>query len=806
MTPAPHLQRDGKKFYTRSVNTGKIRTVHHGYLSLLFPVALFAQSPTQILESRCLSCHSAQARMSGVQLTSTADVTKVKDRLLNAISYASKVKMPPGGALPAAESATLTKWIADGAPWATTATIKAPTWWAFRPATKAAGTHTIDAFIDAKLKTANLTPAPQADKRTLIRRATFDVHGLPPTQSEIEAFAKDTDPNAYSKLIDRLLASPRYGEKWGKHWLDLARYGDTSGFEQDPYLLYAWRYRDYVINSFNADKPYDRFVKETIAGDELFPEEPEAQQGTGFYTVGANRDMLYKVEDINREESLTDFTDTTASVFLGLTAGCARCHDHKFDPIPQRDYYRLQAIFAPFEKTRTFLHYNNARGYDLNENTRTFREYEIGTQLSAILDPHRKRLRDARLDKLPKEVGEAYRTPDDQKTPDQKAISDANAKKVEPSDDEVYAQLSNDELERLHKIERRLVSMYRGFSPGPFAPGITDISREAPRTFLPAKAGGEPSEVRAGMFTVLGGEDIPDPPFNSTTTQRRKALAEWIAQPANPLTARVMVNRIWHYHFGRGLVPTPSDFGTRAGLPSHPELLDWLASEFVERKWSMKQMHELIMTSAAYQRASNAPAKAQESDPENTLLSHFTRRRLDSEEVRDAVLSASGSLNLKMFGRPVVPPLAVEELYGMSQSTDNAWIVTEDPKEHTRRSIYLISRRNFRVPLLEAFDRPEGVLSCSRRESSTTAPQSLSLLNGDFTLQQAQVLAAKAEASTDPVLTAFSAVYGRPPTVTEIARTNQFLEKQTAHLGSRHAALLELARSLFNTNEFLYVE
>jgi hypothetical protein len=665
----------------------------------------------------------------------------------------------------------------------------------------------IDSFIQAKLQAKGLKASAEADRRTLIRRATFDLHGLPPTQAEVDAFVRDTRPDAYARLIDRLLESPRYGEKWGKHWLDLARYGDTSGFEQDPYLLYSWRYRDYVIQSFNQDKPYDRFIREQIAGDELFPEDVEAQQGTGFYTVGTNRDMLYKVEDINREEQLTDFTDTTGSVFLGLTIGCARCHDHKFDPLPQRDYYRMQAIFAPFVKTRVFLHYNNARGYDLNENTRTFRLYELGAQLSAMLDPHRSRLREARLAKMPKEVGEAYHTPDDRKTPEQKAIVDANTKQFEPTDDEVFAQLTPAENERLRKIERRLVTMYKNYAPGPFSPAITDIGREAPRTFLPAKSGREAEEVRPGLLTVLGGGDIPEPPLQSATTMRRKALAEWIASPENPLTARVMVNRIWQYHFGRGLNPTPSDFGTRSGLPSHPELLDWLASEFVAKNWSIKAMHRLIMNSAVYKQSSRpAAGSASEVDPDNALLSHFTRRRLDSEEIRDAVLASAGTLNLKMGGRPVVPPLATEELYGMSQPINNAWIVTEDRSEHTRRSIYLISRRNFRVPLLEVFDRPEGVLSCSRRESSTTAPQSLSLLNGQFTLQQADALAAKLEAAADPVTAAWAAVFGRTPTEMESTRSKQFLEKQTATLGSRRAALLEMARGLFNTNEFLYVE
>ncbi len=486
--------------------------------------------------------------------------------------------------------------------------------------------------------------------------------------------------------------------------------------------------------------------------------------------------------------------------------GCARCHDHKFDPLPQRDYYRLQAIFAPFQKTRVFLHYNNARGYDLQENTRTFKLYETGAQLSAIIDPHRNRLRNARLDKLPPEVGEAFRTPDERKTPEQKAIFEMYAKKVEPRDDEVYAALSKEENDQLHKIERRLISMYRTYSPGPFSPGLTDVGREAPRTYLPAKGGGNGEEVGPGFPSALGGGDIPQPSPDSPTTLRRKALAEWMASDKNPLTARVMVNRIWQYHFGRGLVSTSSDFGTRAEGPSHPQLLDYLATEFVARKWSIKEMHRLMMNSAAYRQSAKPDAKALEADPDNILLSHFNRRRLEAEEVRDAVLLAAGSLNSKTGGRPVVPPLATEELYGMSQPITNAWVVTEDRSEHNRRSVYMISRRNFRMPLLEAFDRPEGVLSCSRRDSSTTAPQSLSLLNGKFTVSQATVLGKRLASAPDPIQEAWKSVFGRNPEPAERQRTEQFLAIQTTNLGGRQAALTELARGLFNTNEFLYVE
>ena len=543
----------------------------------------------------------------------------------------------------------------------------------------------------SKLHSAKLSLATEADRRTFIRRAYFDLHGLPPTVEKTEAFVQDKSADAYEKLIDELLASPRYGEKWGRHWLDLVRYGDTSGFEQDPYLLYAWRYRDYVIESFNQDKPYDRFVKEQIAGDELYPEDPIAQSGTGYYTVGPNRDMLYKVEDVNRIETLTDYVDTTSSVFLGLTVGCARCHDHKFDPIPQRDYYRMQAIFVPAEKTRIFLQYDPARGYDLGENLRHAKLREIGDQLEAILRPYQKKLSDDKLSKLPAEVRDAFATEEGKRTPAQRALVEENRKKISSTAEEVRATLDAEHAAALHKIEVQLVTMFTGFKAGPFAPGVHDISREAPKTFLPPRPGKPPEEVRGGLLTVLGGGDIADPPIDAISTGRRKALAEWIASASNPTTARVIVNRIWQYHFGKGIVATPSDFGTRGAAPTHPELLDWLATEFVSNGWSMKKLHRQIMLSAVYRQSSHPSPAALERDPDNKLLSHMNRRRLFPEEMRDSMLQASGALNLKMGGRPVVPPVAREELYGLSQNPDNMWIITANPEEQTRRSIYMLS-------------------------------------------------------------------------------------------------------------------
>ena len=407
---------------------------------------------------------------------------------------------------------------------------------------------------------------------TLLRRASYDLLGLPPTKEQIGEFLADKSANAWERVVDKLLASPRYGEKWGRHWLDLARYGDTSGFEQDPYLLYAWRYRDYVIDSFNNDKPYDRFTKEQIAGDELYPTDPDARSGTGFYTVGPNRDMLYKVEDINLVEKRIDMVDTTGGVFLGLTVGCARCHDHKFDPIPQRDYYRMQAIFQPAVNDRIFLDYNPARLYDISENSRSFRLYQMGEQASQINSKYSDDLKAKKMAALPADIAAAFNTAEDKRTLDQARLVLDNVAKTRVSGKEISDVMSKEDKDRLDSISQRLLQMFTGYGPPPMAPGIVDIGRDAPKTFVFVRGNPEAfgDEVQPGFLTALGGGEVPDAPPHAQTTYRRKALAEWIASPDNPLFARVMVNRMWQFHFGSGLVKTPSDFGVRAGLPSNP--------------------------------------------------------------------------------------------------------------------------------------------------------------------------------------------------------------------------------------------
>ncbi len=645
--------------------------------------ALEAADVPALLQQKCGSCHGSSG-MSGLKVSSRETLLKGGSRgpalvpgksseslLYRAVAHIGDVSMPPNGALAADDVTAIKEWIDSGAAWTSGGATQTSTWWAFRKPVRAAvpagAKNPIDAFIDRKLKSSGVTASPEADRLTLLRRASYDLLGLPPSREEIDRFLNDKSPDGWEKEIDRLLASPRYGEKWGRHWLDLARYGDTAGFEQDPYLLLAWRYRDYVIKSFNDDKPYDRFIKEQIAGDELYPTDPEARTGTGFYRVGTNRDMLFKVEDINLVEKRIDMVDTTGGVFLGLTVGCARCHDHKFDPIPQRDYYRMQAIFQPAVADRVFLDYNPARNYDIAENSRDFRLWQTSAEIQSIQRKYQEPLREKKLSELPELVQTAFHTSEEKRTQAQRDLVVQNEGKVRVTPAEISGLMDQADKERMQAIAQRLLQTFSGYGPPPMSAGIIDAGRDAPKTFIAVR--GNPDapgdEVQPGFLTALGGADVPEAPLHAASTGRRKALAEFIASSGNPLTARVMVNRIWQFHFGSGLVKTPSDFGIRGGMPTHPELLDWLAEEFVARDWSIKAMHRLIMTSDAYKRSSNPTATARDKDPENDLLSHTNRRRLEAEEIRDASLAVTGELNLKMGGLPVVPPLTREELFGM---------------------------------------------------------------------------------------------------------------------------------------------
>jgi len=685
----------------------------------------------------------------------------------------------------------------------------------------------IDAFVVSQLEAKGLTPSPPADRVTLIRRVSLDLIGLPPTPEEVEAFLADRSPNAYENVVDRLLGSPNYGERWARHWLDLARYAESEGFKSDETRPNAWRYRDYVIDALNHDKPYDRFVQEQIAGDELWPEDPGARVATAFnrhYPDESNaRNLLQR-----RQEILNDITDTVGSVFLGLTYGCARCHNHKFDPILQADYYRLQAFFANIRAMDDFALIGPQAIRRRQEQMTVWEEktQSIRNEMSAIVAPKRKQMVDELFAKYPREIQDAILKPAGERTPIEWQMYYKAKPYMNPSDDEVFENLKEKDKSRWSNLNAELTK-YANLYPGdlPVGTGIADVSRQAPETHvLSVGVYDAPKEkVEPGFLTILD----PSPARVSTpsgieSTGRRTALASWLTDPQNPLPARVMVNRLWHYHFGRGIVATPSDFGSMGERPTHPALLDWLASELVRRRWSLKAMHRLMVTSNTYQQSSLFNETATKADPQDLWLWRFPRQRLEAEVIRDSALWVSGRLNLEMSGPSIFPELPP----GMESR--GGWRVTDSVPERDRRSVYVFVRRNTRYPLFEAFDMPDTHESCARRNVTTTAPQALSLLNSRLTLEWAQafagrVLAAAGASTEDQIDTAFRLAYSRRPESSEKEIAKAFFKRQRDLLSEKPqdqlamptassassdplsaAALVDFCHVLINSNEFVY--
>jgi hypothetical protein len=617
------------------------------------------------------------------------------------------------------------------------ARARAPKHWSFEPLRRVQppeddsgwAANVIDRFVRAMLCEHALRPAPPADRRTLIRRVTFDLIGLPPTPEEIDAFLADRSADAYAKVVDRLLASPHYGERWGRHWLDVVRYADTGGFENDHFYPNAWRYRDYVLRSFNANKPFDRFIQEQVAGDELWPQEGDAVVATGLYCVGPALTEAAMMGNQLEYEWLTDAADTTGAAFLGLTFGCARCHDHKYDPLTQKDYYAMQAVFAASE-----------RPYP--EKIRLQRIKAINGLLSEV--------------PVPKEL-----------------LNDPRC--TLRGDDKAGLNLFHrTEPMTVHRLRRGELNKPRDVV-GPAVPEVLTAAGHAPD------------------FAAV-------PPQG-----RRAALARWLTAPDNPLTARVLVNRVWGWHFGQALVRTPNDFGTQGEPPTHPELLDWLAQDFLEHGWDLKRLHRLILLSNTYRMGNTSDAETVRADPENRYLARFPRRRLEGEALRDAMLCCAGTLNRKPYGPPVVPPLGGEELTGLFDAKGK-WPVTKDAAEHTRRSVYVLVRRTFIYPLFSAFDPPEVMTSCAQRSRTVVPTQALTLLNSPLVRRQADAFARRLlhECGANPrdiVPRAWQLTFGRPPTPAEAEHCLEFLsQKVTA------ARLADLCLALFNANEFLFVD
>ncbi|HUS04845.1 MAG TPA: DUF1549 and DUF1553 domain-containing protein [Bryobacteraceae bacterium] len=687
----------------------------------------------------------------------------------------------------------------------------------------------IDAFVLSKLEAKALQPSPPADKVTLLRRVTFDLIGLPPAPEEVEQFLADSSDDAYEKVVDRLLASPRYGERWARHWLDLARYAESEGFKSDETRPNAWRYRDYVIESFNQNKPYDRFVKEQLAGDELYPANPEARVATAFmrhYPDESNARNLMQ----RRQEILDDITDTTASVFMGMTYGCARCHDHKYDPILHADYYRLQAFFAntAADDEIPMLAGDAQRKHQSAKLTWEEKTKQIRSDTEALLAPKKQKILKEFVDKYPPEIQAVIAKPAGERNPFEWQMYYKAKPYLSIDDDTASKALKGEEKQKYEALQAELKKFAPEY-PGetPLGIGMRDVSGTAPSTHI-LKGGvwdNPAAEVQPGFLTILAEGPAPVvPAAGRNSTGRRTALVNWLTDPANPLTARVMANRIWHYHFGEGIVATPSDFGLMGQRPTNPELLDWLAAEFIRTGWDIKKMDRLVVTSNTYRQSSMNDEVAAKADPRNRLLWRFPRQRLEGEQIRDAALLVSGRLNTKMHGPSIMPELPA----GMP-SPRGGWKVSPSA-EQDRRSVYIFVRRNTRFPMMEVFDMPDTHESCGRRNQTITAPQALSLLNGKTVLEWAQSFAGRVLQSAGPDLnreidTAFQLAYSRKPDASEKDVLLTFFHTHRKIVGERvaagqkialpaglpadfdraqAAALVDFCHTLLNSNEFVY--
>jgi cytochrome c553 len=758
----------------------------------------FSKDVQPIFERRCQGCHGAAQQMSNLRLDSPASIARVVDgKLIDRISSTKKgFMMPPIGApLTAEEIAKIKSWIDAGAKFP--AVVGKSTHWSFQPIQRPAKTS-IDAFILDRLAKENIAPSPEADRRTLIRRVSLDLTGLPPTPREVEDFLADKTPSAYEKLVDRLLASPHYGEKWARPWLDVAHYADSDGYEKDLSRPWAWRYRQWLIDALNRDEPFDQFTIEQIAGDLLPNATTDDLVATGFLrNTLSNREGGVDRNEA-RFEQIVNRTNTVSITWLGLTTGCAQCHNHKFDPISQKEYYSLFAFFdhaeeqdidapMPGEKPPSDDYY--AKRQQLYE------QYWI----PELQPPWERRLREAY--NHPGENGEwdftvtAFTASVDRP---RELLTDDPEKRSPRDRDRMtmwFLSISGPEYSKdratagaLREAREKLEALAADLPPYSQAQAMhTDPS--VPPTRL--RVGGDyktfGAEVPPGTLAIL-------PPLK-TSSPTRLDLARWLVAKENPLTARVTVNRIWQEFFGRGLVFTSEDFGTQGDRPSHPELLDFLASEFRDNGWSMKRIEKMIVMSATYRQSSNARPDLETKDPENTLLARQARVRLPAELIRDQALAASGLLNPEIGGRSVRPPQpkGVAEL-GYANSVK--WRESTGADKY-RRGLYIHYQRTTPYPQLSNFDEPDSNVACTRRRRSNTPLQALNLLNDPVFYEAAEALAARIqkEGGSDPLAYAFELCVARPPSKTERARIEQYRAQGGDWLG--------VSRILLNLDELI---
>ena len=683
-------------------------------------------------------------------------------------------------------------------------------YWAFRKPQRSPVpgivSNPVDAFILAALRKVGIAPSVALDRTRLIRRVALDVTGLPPTPAEVDAFVADRSPQAYEHLVDRLLATPAYGERWALKWLDVVRYADTNGYELDADRPHAWRYRDYVVDSFNRNKPFDRFVKEQLAGDEMYPDDPAALVATGYLRAGSEHLVSGNIDpDESRQEVLTEIATSIAQTYLGLTVNCARCHNHKFDPIPQTDFYRLQAVFAGAKGKDVEIAKPDVKSaWQADDAAYKARLKPVQDELKAIAKPYDERLRAAKLASLAPQLRDAYNTPEAKRTPEQKMLAKDAKDQVGLTWDEIVDAMSPADRDRraalrvrLHEIETTapdpLPTAYAFANTGEPAPQSYVLRMGDPKNRLDPVDPAPPRVVKAA-FEV--------PPSGG----RRTAFANWLTSRENPLTARVMVNRIWQFRMGRGIVATPNDFGVMGQRPNNQPLLDWLAVEFMEKGWDIRAIDRLILLSNTYRQQAEAAARsAPAADPENKLFWRMNRKRMEGETIRDAALAVAGTLNPKMGGRPVRVPIEPEvyDLIFTEFERDGLWPVSPDPFVRNRRSIYLYNKRSVRLPLMSAFDQPDDVTSCPIRPVSTHALQALTLFNGGFMKEQSEAFAARLQSecksggSDCQIRTAWRLALSRPPKTAELQLAKQFL--------SGGASLAEMCLAILNRNEFVYI-
>ena len=845
----------------------------------------------RIFTTHCSKCHGGASPEASLDLTSFTSLSKgsrsgpviikgasEKSYLYQKIS--SRSMPPPDLAQPLDpdQIETIRKWIDAGAPGTDLPGSQQATenlsitsskvseedrgFWSFRPLARPQVPKVksvqrvrspIDAFLLAKLESKGLTFSPDARKFVLIRRAYFDLVGLPPSPKEVQEFLADRRPDAYGRLIDRLLDSPHYGERWGRHWLDVAGYTDEASFASELGTLTAnegiWRYRDYVIRSFNADKPFDRFLTEQIAGDELVdrqnapeytPEIRDALIATGYLrTVKDLTDEPELKRPIDRYEVLYQVVEHFATGVLGLTVGCARCHDHKYDPIPQTDYYRLLAIFAPaynpddwIEPKQRYLPEVSKR--DQEEIARYNAEIdrplgELTKKLDSLLSPYHERLFESKLsagvpEQLRGEVRDAFGMSPEKRTSVQKYLFAKLEPVLSVSGQEVEALLTEREKTQKAKLEERIATLKNWRRSIGKIQALWDVgSAPTIRLFHRGNIDSPGPEVAPGFLSVLSNSENSFDPGDARdgTTGRRLALARWLTKGgASPLTARVMANRVWMHHFGKGIVVTPGNFGRKGRPPTHPELLDWLASNFIKSGWSVKSLHKLIMKSTAYRQSSRRPpdnelSKAEDANPSNDLLWRMNIRRLDAEILRDAVLGVSGRLDHTIRGGPPVP--LEWNADGLITPSENSSATTS----HLRRSIYLFARRNYSMSFLDVFDFPVMSLNCTERINSATPLQSLTMLNSEFIMQhggdcavRVKELVGGAAPIEKRIGMTFLLTLARSPSTEEMEASSQHVARQEGRyleLGhsreeASRSAFASFCRMLMASNEFLYTE